>query len=224
MPGGTITLHPDGGAAVTAIVAGPPQRSGGVGGWQSSERAQRRPAKWFRAPTDESYSLDLILDAQAALEPGSRGAGRSVEERLAAVRKMGMRGELGDDPPSIKLTGDIWKLDRSLSWVMDEFTLGDRLYNSDGTLRRQQFSVTLSRFEGITELEAVRIQRSRTGGKNPKPRRRSIRTKQGDTLRAVALRELGAGGRWVDLRKWNKSLKRVNPDATLRPGTKIAVH
>jgi hypothetical protein len=50
-------------------------------------------------------------------------------------------------------------------------------------------------------------------------------TRAGDTMRSVALRELGSGNRWKDLRHWNKKqLGKVNPDDRLRAGTHLAVH
>lgn len=210
--GGQVRLSPSSGNRITAILNTEPDRSGGVGGWQPTDRSQRRPAKWWQGIPDDTMTLDLTLDIDAIPGP-------SIEDRLRVLRNMGQPGN-DDQPPTIQIDGDVWRDDQNVDWVMSDWHLGARLWNPDGTLRRQQVTVELERFNELTEIEAVRVHRTR---RKRHRRRRTVRTKAHDTLRAVALRELGDARRWQDLRKWNTKLKRVDPDIALRTGTHIVI-
>jgi phage protein U len=213
MAGGRIRLVPSRGSDLTLLVAGPPDRSGGVGGFEPVERALRRPAKYWKGSPDDTISLDLLLDLDAI-------GGPSIERRLRVLRDMGQPG-VEDEPPSIRLDGDVWEHDQTITWIMDGLSLGDRLWNADGTLRRQAVKVDLSRFEDLAEIQAITVRSTRSG--KGKRRRRSTVAKGNDTLRAVALRELGDATRWKDLKRWNKKLKKTDPDARLRSGTHISI-
>lgn len=213
MPGGRVRLTPSRGSDLTMILAGPPDRSGGVGGMEASERALRRPAKWFKGIPDDTISLDCIIDIDAI-------GGPSVERRLRVLRDMGQPGD-EDEPPSIKLDGDIWTEDQAITWTMDNWSLSDRHWNPDGSLRRQAVKVDLSRYTPISEIEAIRVRASRKA--RGKRRRRTTIAKGNDTLRGIALRELGDATRWKDLVRWNKKLKGVDPDSRLRSGTHITI-
>jgi hypothetical protein len=216
MPGGRVRLIPDrrGLSDLTMILNKEPDRGGGVGGFEAGERALRRPAKWWKGSPDDTYALDCTIDIDAI-------GGPSVERRLRVLRDMGQPGEQ-DEPPSIKLDGDVWAEDKAIDWVMDDLTFGARLWNPDGTLRRQQVTVSLSRFEDVAEIKAITVRASRTGGR--KRRRRVAVAKGNDTLRGLALRELGDSTRWKDIIRWNKAkLRGVDPDARLRPGIHLTI-
>lgn len=212
--GGTILLNPSRGRAVRLVVESPPERSGGVGGWVGSERARRRAAKWYRALPDDTYSWNLILDEDAL--PGTS----TISERLRWLRDMGQPGNY-EEPPTIEITGDVWDDDANVLWVMDGLTLGDRLFNPDGSFRRHHVTVQLSRYVAVDEIAAIRVTPTRTGRKRT---RRTVVVKQGDTLRAIALRELGNGSRWKEVVAWNKAkLRGVLPDVPLRAGVRLVV-
>lgn len=210
--GGQVRFDPTRGNSLTAILNTEPDRGGGVGGWQSSDRSQRRPAKWWQSIPDDTISLDVTLDIDVPNGP-------AIEERLRVLRDMGQPGN-DDEPPQISLDGDIWSHDQNVNWVMSDMSLGARLWNEDGTLRRQQVTVALERWQPLEEIKAVRVKSTRKKGSR---RKRTVKTHARDTLRAVALRELGSAGRWDDLRKWNTKLKRVDPDIPLRTGTHIVI-
>lgn len=215
MPGGRVKLQPSRGSGLTLLVAKPPDRSGGVGGWQSSERSGRRPAKWFKALPDDTYSWELILDLNEV-------GGPDMHRRLRVLRDMGQPGDQ-DEPPTIRIEGDLWDHDASLDWVMQDLSLGERLYAPDGSLVRQTVTVGLERHTPLDEVEAITVRTTRTGRTAKTARRRTVTAKGMDTLRVIALRELGDGTRWKDLQRWNKNLKRVDPDASLRTGLHIVV-
>jgi phage protein U len=210
--GGTVTLNPSRGSSLTLILVAPPERSGGVGGWVTTERALSRPAKWFKAPTDDAMGLECVLDIDAV-------GGPSIERRLRVLRDMG-QPDGTDDPPSIRATGDIWEEDQNITWVMQDWRLGERLWNSDGSLRRQHVSVDLVRFDELDTVQPVRVRTTRSSSTARK--RHTVIASGNDTLRAVAVRELGDATRWKDLQRWNK-LKGVDPDARLRTGTHLVI-
>jgi hypothetical protein len=213
MPGGRVNLNPSRGSDLTMILAGPPDRGGGVGGFEAVDRSLRRPAKFWKGTPDDTISLDCIIDLDAI-------GGPSVERRLRVLRDMGQPGD-EDEPPTIALDGDVWEEDKAIDWVMSNWTLGERLWNPDGTLRRQAVKVDLERFEGVSEIKAIRVKSTRDAKR--RRRRRTAIAKGNDTLRAIALRELGDATRWKDLVKWNKKLKGVDPDVRLRSGTHISI-
>jgi hypothetical protein len=214
--GGMVELTPSRGSKLTLILLEPPDRTLGVGGFQSSERALRRAAKWYKGIPDDTLSLNCLLDVDAI-------GGPSIERRLEVLRDMGLAGS-EDEPPTITLDGDVWANDKAISWVISDggLALGARDYQSDGTLRQQQVTVTLERYTALSEIEAIRVTRTRKAGRSR--RSRTVATRANDTLRAVALRELGDGNRWKDLKSWNKKLLRgVDPDARLRTSTRLTV-
>lgn len=213
--GGMVTLSPSRGSQLTMILRGPPDRGGGVGGMEPVDRALRRPAKFFKSIPDDTISLDCLIDLDAI-------GGPSVERRLRVLRDMGQAGA-EDEPPSITLTGDVWEADQAIEWVMDGLSLAERLFNSDGTLRQQVVKVDLSRYEALSEIEAIRVKSTRAG-KGRKRRRRVTIARGNDTLRGISLRELGDATRWKDIVRWNKKkLKGVDPDARLRTGTHLTI-
>lgn len=211
--GGTVTLRPSRGSSLTLILASPPERAGGVAVWAASERRLSRPAKWYQGVADDTMSLDCILDLDHV-------GGPAIERRLRVLRDMG-QGTADQDPPTITVTGDVWEEDQNINWVLTGWSLGERLWNADGSLRRQHVKVDLERFAAVDPVSAVRMKSTRRQGKR---RRRVVVTRGTDTLRAVALRELGDPTRWKDLQRWNKTkLRRVDPDARLRTGTHLVV-
>lgn len=214
MPGGRVSLNPSRGSGLTLLVEEPPERGGGVGGWQSSDRSGRRPAKWFKSTPDDTYSWKLILDLDAV-------GGPSIERRLRVLRDMGQPGG-EEEPPFIRVIGDLWSEDASLDWVMQDMTLGERLWTPEGVLRRQHVTVALERYTPLDEVEAVRVRTTRAAG-GKRPRRRVVQARGADTLRVIALRELGDPSRWKDLRRWNQKLRRADPDASLRTGTHVTI-
>jgi phage protein U len=216
MPGGKLTLLPSYGAPLTLIVMASPDRAGGVGGWEASERAEQRPGKWWKGQPDDTMSWEFLVDIDMEF------AGLSVEKRLSILRLMGVKHAGQDEPPSIKLDGDVTPADASLTWVIEDIQYTDRLYQGDGTLQQQKVTVTFTRYNAIDEVSAIRIRSTRVKGR--KKRHHVIKTKTGDTLRAVAIRELGNGSRWKEIKTWNpKVLKRVNPDVRLRAGTHLTI-
>ncbi|HEY3019593.1 MAG TPA: phage tail protein [Solirubrobacteraceae bacterium] len=210
---GMVKLVPSRGSALTMILDGPPDRGGGVGGWQSSERALRRPARWWQSQPEDTISLQCILDVDAI-------GGPSVERRLTVLYAMGQAGD-EDEPPTLLLLGDV-PVDGASRWVLQGITLSERLYQGDGSLRRQKLSVELEGYAPLPSIKPVAIKRTRDS--KGKRRARTITTKKGDTLRAIAVRQLGQSDGWKRIRDWNpRRLKGVDPDAPLKAGIKVTL-
>jgi hypothetical protein len=217
-PQGMVRFTSSEGPYVTLIVTGDPDRGGGVGGWQTSERALRQDADWWKGTPKDTLSLPLLFDLRY---PGSS---LSIEQRMTKLYAMGRRPRGGDRPPGVTLTGDVPERDRLIVWKIDDIRLGARDFRADSPLklRRQALSVELSSLAAVEDVDAVRMRRTRD--KKNQRRQRVIHTKQGDTLRSVAVRMLGASNRWPSLREDNKNVRHVrDPDAPLRRGTRLVI-
>lgn len=211
--GGMVRLDPSRGSTLTLLLNKEPDRGGGVGGWQAADRATRRPAKWWKGIPDDTLSLDCTLDLHAT-------GGPDIERRLRVLRDMGQPQGTAD-PPTIQVSGDVWDADKTITWVMTNLTLGARLYMGDGSLRRQQVTVELERWNELADISPIALKRTRTA--KGRRKRRTVVSRAHDTLRTVALRELSDARRWKDLQRWNKKLKGADPDIQLRTGTHIVI-
>lgn len=215
MPGrGRLTLHPSVGEELTFLVVGEPSRTGGAGGWVTIERALLPDVHDFKSTPRVSESWPVMLDIDELPGP-------SIEARLARLHRMGTPRAETDEPPRIRISGDISPLDRSLRWKLDDVNYGRMLFDPDDpdSLRRITMTLEISELEKVDTVSPVKIHRTRrTSGKR---RQRTIRTKSGDTLRSIAVRQLGSSTQWRKIREWNKNVKRADPDAPLRPGTRI---
>jgi nucleoid-associated protein YgaU len=215
--------------AVILINMDDPERGGGAGGWQTVERPFRRPVKWWQAPELSTMTLHCAIDRTAIAQ---RLSVEHAIERLysiAADPSSELTGSAGsggasDDPTPIRLSGDVMARDTRIDWVIQDIALGERLWARGfgfPVLQRQLVDVTLEEYVPAPTIEAVKVQRTRpTSGSRSK---HTITTKQGDTLRAIAVRELGDPDDWTKVRDWNPALKKVHPDDPLATGTKVTI-
>lgn len=215
-PSGMIRVTGPRGLTVVLIVMGDPDRSGGVGGWEQSERMGRVAADWWKMPGKPTASWPLLLDADAL--PGEK----SVDDRLRTLYLLGQKHR-DDPPPGVRLSGDVPAQDRRITWKIDDITLGARLYEPgfERALRRVAVTLAVSSLNDVDVLEEVSVRPTR--GRGGKRRARQVRATAGDTLRGIAVRELGSSGEWAKLREWNPRLKKVDPDEPLRRGTRVAL-
>jgi len=210
---GRVLLDPSDGQSLTLVLAGDPDQSIAVGGWQESPRFGRVPATWYRGPDDGGdLTLSLAVDIRLV-------GGPDIARRLGVLRAMGRPVRSGGDPPSLRVrcvslplgTGD---------WVMQGLQLGGQVVQS-GELVRQDVQVTLSPFVKQAPLERVTMRSTRS--KANKRRARVIQSRPGDTMRAIAVRQLGSSGSWAQIRAWNKRLRKVDPDERLKTGTRVTL-
>lgn len=210
---GMVRLTASTGARLTLIVMGDPDRSGSVGGWQVSERAVGQETSWWRGTPSGTYSAPCALDLDEV-------GGPSIERRLEVLYGMGQPGE-DDEPPIIRLSGDA-PMCKTQDWKIDDIRLTGRLFRDDDpqALRRQELTLELSTIRVAEGVERVRIRATRENGKR---RQRTIAARKGDTLRSIAVRQLGSSSEWQNIRVWNRRLRKIDPDSPLRPGTRIVL-
>lgn len=201
---------------VTFIINGAIDRTGSVGGWQNSERVLREDADWWKGIPKGQLSIPCLLDHYAQSEQ------RTLEQRLRDLYDMG-QPERDDDPPQIHVYGDV-PMSHPPAWVwkLDDIQLGANLFREDhpSRLRRQELTLQLSTWRPATAVSRGTVKRTRDKTGNHR-RRRVVVAHARDTLRAIAVRELGSSGSWTLIRGWNKKLKKTDPDAPLRAGTKV---
>jgi phage protein U len=211
--GGMVKLVPSRGSALTVTINGDPDGAGAIGGWESSERPLRRPARWWKSQPEDTLSLPCLLDLHAT-------GGPSLERRLDVLYAMGQAGD-EDEPPIIRLLGDVTPREQRVRWVLQGISRGRRLWTPAGALRRVELTLELEGYDGLDTIKPVQVKRTRTSGKR---RARVIRTQAGDTLRAIAVRQLGQSSEWKRIRSWNpRTFKSVDPDAPLRAGIKVTL-
>lgn len=213
---GMVKLAAETGAALTMILTGSPDRGGGVGGWQESERVLRPNSAWWKSRPLSTISLPCMIDIDAI-------GGPSVERRLEVLYTMG-ESHNDDDPPAIRLFGDV-PTATTQNWKLDNITLGDRLFQPDNPeeLRRQELTIELSELFIADGVSQATVKSTRPAGSSAR-RRRTIASKQGDTLRSIAVRQLGSSGEYTKIRSWNPKLAKTDPDAPLRVGTQVVLN
>lgn len=216
---GMVRLLAETGTQLTLIIIGDIDRSGGVGGWAQSERMLVPDADYFKSTPKDALSIPCALDLEEV-------GGPSLERRLDVLYGMGgpVDSDDGYQPPAIRLLGDVPTC-RTQRWKLDDVKLGKLRFRRDAPdeLRAIEVTLDLTTLNIGEPIGPVRIKRTRasTAGKR---RQRTITARQGDTLRAIAVRQLGTSGQWTRLREWNPRLKRVDPDVPLKAGTHLVLH
>jgi hypothetical protein len=211
-----VTLVPDRGSQLTLILTADPDQAMPVGGFERSERLHRQSTSYFKAPSDGQMTLSLAVDTRLV-------GGPSIARRLQVLEEMGTRGE-EDEPPKLKVISPRLPRVTPRTWVIATggLKLGAQV-TENGELVRQDFELTLDQYVQGQEIEEVRAGRTRTGATG-KRRRRTIKTQKGDTLRAIAVRQLGSAGQWNLIREWNpKTFKTTDPDLPLAAGITVVL-
>lgn len=202
---------------VVGYLASPPDITPGVGGWEATARAQQRPARWWAGTPETTMTLNLILD---------RSITPDVQTELRQLVALGRRRGTMSAPQAVRVSGDIfdpYTLNNGL-WVITGLNLGDRIVGRNGSLRQQHVTVTLADYEPVTAIRALTVKRTRSAAN--KPRKRTITTRKGDTLRKIAVRELGQSTAWQKIRTWNPKQfkgKGVGADEPLKPGLRLVL-
>lgn len=213
---GRIVLVASNGTSFVALIAGDADRTGGVGGWQSSQRIFRKPAAWFQAPVPSAVTYPIMLDIDEL------PAGGTLESRLDTLYAMGNPSSTGDNPPSIRLLGDV-PTERRIIWKLDTVEQTSRLFSPGDfkSLRRVSITIALSELDRVSGIEPLSVRSTRDTASSP--RTRTIITKTGDTLRSIAVQQLGQSSDFTQIQAWNPTLKKTDPDMPLRPGLKIVL-
>lgn len=204
-----------GGRSVTLALAADPTINPVVGGWQNSARFGRAPATWWSGP-EEPGSAEMLLAADARLTPNFP----DVVATVTTLTSLGAPVDGSAQPPTVQVICNATPTLDNVDMVVQDLALGAQVVTG-GRLLRQEVTLSLQRYEPFAPLTSVKPTQSRSASN--KRRARVISAKTGDTLRSIAVRQLGDASRWKDIRSWNKSLAKVDPDAPLRTGTKVTL-
>jgi hypothetical protein len=211
---GLVTVTGEYAGAVTLIVTGPPDYSPSVGGWDTADRLGDAAISWWRTRPLATLSLAGLLHVDVT---------GPVEASLGMLERIG-QPRAGRDPSRVKVRGDIPPSAAASTavWRLDSMKYGERGYRTDLDQILLWQEVTLE----LTQHAAGKV--AAVGGMKTRNRkgartRRVVHARQGDTLRTIALRELGNAGDWKLLRSWNTRLAHTDPDALLAVGAKVTV-
>lgn len=202
-----VTIHPvdpPGGPYGLPMGDGPPQVSGGSGGWAERERPRRTDLmEWTRTPP---YRL-----AVPALIEAPNSDVDDIEAAVSALRGLGRVVPGGYQTPVLRLEGPIPLTD--LRWVIEGIEDGPFLRREeDGLLVRQFFTVSFVEYSDLdllvtaspAEAAAARAQPPTAGPATGQPvAARTYTVRSGDTLSAIAARELGDHRRWQEIATLN---------------------
>lgn len=211
---GLVTMTGEYAGDVTVIVTDPPDYQASVGGWETTDRFGNSPVSWWSGRPLATLSIACMLHVDVT---------GPVEEALDMLERIG-QPRAGRDPSRIKVRGDIPPSAATAGavWRLDALKYGDREYRADNDrlLAWQELAIDLAQFAAGTVAPVGGMKtRNRAGSRA----RRVVRARQGDTLRTLALRELGSAGDWKLLRAWNIRLARIDPDALLAAGLQVTV-
>lgn len=210
------------GRRLILLLMSPPQVAGGAGGWETVERPGRRPAKWWKGGVEITQTLECCIDRDRITDELG-----TVERRMARLDSFTKKPGGDDHPTSLLLAGDVldpYTAGKGL-WVITNVTYGERVMRPDGDIARQMVSIDLADFTDVPTIAAVRVTRTRASASKAKVRK--ISTRKGDTIRAIAVRELGSSAAWTKVRDWNprlfKGANPVGPDTPLRAGVTVTL-
>jgi hypothetical protein len=222
LPFGSVTLNPDNDLPVTLALSADPSHDASVGGWATSVRFGRSPSTWWQGPQDAAtLELQVAIDSRIAPDRSvQRERPAYVREVLAALYRMGRPAAGKGEPPTIAVDCPSLPMTSGKLWLLQRMPTGSQLV-FNGVLVRQEIALSLIEY---VELPAVqRTSAKATRDTKNQRRTRTIQSRPGDTIRTIAVRQLGDAGRWKDIRTWNKSLAKQDPDERLRVGTIVVL-
>lgn len=212
---GFVTITGEEGGKVTCLLNGDVDYSDPVGGWEPVERVGQQSAAWYKSQPLATMSIPLSLHVDAT--------GGDIDRQLKVLAALGKpSGATGDDPGPVQVIGDV-PSPPAMLWRLDSLKRGPCLYQPENpaVLLSQDFTVELTQIAKQTTVSRASARSART--KAGKKKTRTVKARKNDTIRAIAVRELGNSADYVLIRKWNAKLKRVDPDARLRAGTKVVL-
>jgi hypothetical protein len=195
-----------------------PSVTGGVGGWTTVDRPGRDPIAWWSGGVAYTLTINGVLDAHH--HPAWDD--EDLPARLQRLYALGRRSGGRLTPPSIVLLGDTQDQHTrdGGEWVMTALTPGQRVHRR-GRLASVEVDIELASYEFATPVTGGAVRRTRRTATSKA--KRVVTTRRGDTVRGVAIRELGQQSAWSAIIKANGRLKGVMPDEPLRPGMRLVM-
>lgn len=212
--GQVVLLAPDGQSA-TLVLAGDSTHAPAAGGWQATPRSRQKPAVWYSGP-DEPGDLQIACAIDTRLQVST-----SLAEHLGYLQALAAPASGQDAPPVLKVACTALPLASRSRWVIADISYGAVIETQTGGVVRQEVTLALTEHQDLDTLQAQSPRVTRTS--KAKRRTRVIQSRPGDTMRAIAVRQLGSAGDWKQIRGWNKTLAKTNPDLTLRTGTRVVL-
>lgn len=176
---------------------------GGYGGWEIVNRPRRLAMTRWRGRQPFQMDLDLMLDGYAD--------GRSVETDCTKLERLALPPRELAEPPVVTIDGAVPHDD--LTWVVNGIDWGTVIRRAgDGDRLRQAALVHLVRFvddDKLKPLSAAEAKRRDAAAKNGGRALASTggdgfyTVRDGDTLGAIAARQLGDYSQWTAIAEAN---------------------
>lgn len=181
----------------------PPTMSGGYGGWQELERPRRVALTHWPGTSPVRLTFGMVIDGFAV--------NANVEQFVRELEAMA-RPYHGGPPPLVRAGGSIPH--REVLWVIESIDWGASVRNRRGKLVRQAATVALMQYVDAEPLSPAAHHRARHGAR----RRKRHRVAKGETLQAIAGKELGSAKRWKEIAQANgiRDPKRIKVGQVLR--------
>jgi hypothetical protein len=169
--------------------------------WNRISRPRRSTALSYGGMGEETLTFDLIFD----------GVGRQndVEHRIQRLTELAVPSGQEEPPPVIKL--HYGRMGAGKEWVVDSISEGEE--QRDRHLARIYYQATITLVEHIgvqADLSHAASHRRRQGGRG-----RSHRVIQGESLSAIAARQLGDASRSGEI----AALNDIRDGRNIAPGT-----
>lgn len=223
---------------VVARLSGERPNVEGFGGWEEVARPRRKPLTTWRGSPALHLTLGLLLDGYAA--------DRSVEAEITRLLRMASPNSSAGEPPVVRVQAAGSAIPyQNKPWVVGELSFGDALMNSRGNRTRQEVSLTL--LEHVVDVylsEKAAAHRRRANAARAKTKQGAAEKRivakhaakqkkkhaksravaddeefgAGESLAAIAARELGDADRWPEIAALNglRDPSAVTPGQVIR--------
>lgn len=134
----TLTPIEPGYAPLRFHLDGDDEPGGGVGGWEDVSRARRRTVQEWHGVDGWTLLVPLYTDG-LDVRPGVNA---SVEPKIAALIRLGMKIPGGMEPPKVELSGPVRVPFPGMRWVIKDIPVwGKQVRRSDEQRVYQEFTV-----------------------------------------------------------------------------------
>jgi len=141
------------------LLIGDDQPTGGVGGWEITDRAGRRPMTGWVGVPGLQWILPLSFDGGPAE--------LSVENAIQTLTSWGQPTGKNDAPPELRVWTNLGRVPQRIKWVIQDIEWLDQVRNAAEQRTRQDINLTLVQYIPGRVLKGPAA-RSRDKGKGKK--------------------------------------------------------